>query len=98
MALDSALCDTGMCRTRCSKGKGIQVPRRGGTWYRRKIQSRETGGVQGGMDSKEHKPWFQVVLRDGCEGCKIPLFPVVQCDHTDSGMSEGNECATNREM
>jgi hypothetical protein len=54
--------------------------------------------VQGGMDSKEHKPWFQVVLRDGCEGCKIPLFPVVQCDHTDSGMSEGNECATNREM
>lgn len=59
MALDSAaLCDTGMCRTRGSKGKDIQVPRRGGMQHRRKIQNKEAGRIQGGMESKELK-WLQ---------------------------------------
>lgn len=45
-------------------------------------------------NSTHDKPWFQVVLRDKSEGCKIPLFPVVQCDHTGSGRARESECAT----
>lgn len=48
--------------------------------------------ANGGPD----KPWTQVVLRDECEGCKIPPFPVVQCDRTfRMGVEQG---ATNKEM